>query len=272
MIRLAISGASEAVFRDVAARLRGAILQSAPADADAVAFIGAESPEPELVERLLAAGRPVLLASETLPAETLERLAAAGRLAVLNPDRYLPSRRLIRQQLDAGNLGEVGLVRLHRWEPAAAETAGLPAGLVRDLDLVVWLVDRLPELVYAVTAGRVVQVHLGFPGGGMALIDHCDGLPVGDGYTALSVIGSSGAVSADDHNDRQLVFRGGCPLAVRTGEGTAHLAVLVQQFVDDLQAGRDLSGSVAAWRDVLAVAGAVRRSLDSRRAVPLEGR
>ena len=35
---------------------------------------------------------------------------------VINPDRFLPSRQLIRQQIEAGKLGEVGLIRIHRWE------------------------------------------------------------------------------------------------------------------------------------------------------------
>jgi predicted dehydrogenase len=275
MIRLALSGAAETTCRDIASRLRGATLQiglnTLPEAFDAAVFLGPATPAVAEIERLLGAGKHVLLAAESfLPGEVLERLfATTGRagvcLEVVNPDRYLPSRRLIRQQLEAGKLGEVGLVRLHRWE-VAAESPGLPAGLVRDIDLAVWLAGKLPDLVYAV-AGACIQVHLGFPGGGMALIDYSGRLPGGDGYCSLSVIGSAGAAYADDHQNRQLVYQGGCPRAVLTSEGDAHLTALVQEFVDALRShsrGADQPTSPA-------VIDAVSRSLASRQAVRPEG-
>src|SRR5262249_44090281 len=120
--------------------------------------------------------------------------------------------------------------------------------------------------------GSLVQVHLGFPGGAMALIEHTDRLPPGDGYQSLAVIGTAGAAYADDHQNMQLAYRGGRPQAVRTEEEAGALAALVQDFADALRAGRDLSASVPAWQGVLAVADAARRSLASRQAVPLEGR
>ncbi len=203
------------------------------------------------------------------------------QLAVANPDRYLPSRQLIRQQLDAGRLGEVGLVRVHRWRSGhSAGPQAAPAALVRDLDLALWLIGRPPDVVFAVehsaktadgVSGQFVQVHLGLPGGATALIDYCDRLPAGDGYDSLSVIGSAGAAYADDHQNMQLIYRGGRPQAVRTDEGPQQLAALVQQFVDAIAAGRDLSPSVAAWQDVLGVVACVRQSIESRQAIAREG-
>jgi predicted dehydrogenase len=263
MMRLAVNGVEDATRRKIADRLRGAVLSVDEADCDAAVFLG---PVPaDRVERLLAADKPVLLAGETPPAEALDRLAATGRLAIVNPDRSLPSRRLIRQQLDAGKLGEVGLVRLHRWEPAAAK-----GGLLRDLDLVLYFVGKLPERAYAVEAGPFVQVHLGFPGGGMALLDHFTALPPGDGYASLSVIGSTGAAYADDHHNSQLLYQGGPARAVRTGEGNRYLVGLLEEFAAALRTGRDLSASVADWRRLLSVSDAVSKSLASRQAVALE--
>jgi predicted dehydrogenase len=210
--------------------------------------------------------------------ESLSRAArAAGvQFAVVNPDRYLPSRQLIRQQL--GNaIGEPGLIRLHHWLPAgsAPDAAGLPDPLLRDLDVTLWLAGRRPEHVYAVERrvdGRYVQVHLGFPGGAMALLDFTDRLPGGDGYQSLSVIASSGAAYADDHQNVQLLYRGGHPQAVRTGEQAGQLAAIAREFVDALRAGRDLmTANAATWKDVFTVADAVRQSLASGRAVALEG-
>jgi predicted dehydrogenase len=219
----------------------------------------------------------MLLVADPCPSgEMIEALYAAARasgvqLAVVNPDRYLPSRRLIREQL-GGPLGEPGLIRLHRWEPAKPEQpAGLPEPLLRDLDTTLWLMRRRPDRVYAIgqgTDGRYVQVHLGFPGGGMALLDYDGRLPAGDGYQSLHVIASTGAAYADDHQNTQLLYRGGHPQAVRTEERVGQLAALAQEFIDGLRAGRDLS-TEAEWRAVSVVAGAVRRSLAAGTAVAL---
>ena len=299
MIRLAVSR-EEANYREVATRLRGATIESCfdafqtaapPATSDAVLFVEPCPPQAELIERCLSSGKHVLLAAESwLSSDVLERLSVAARqagvqLAVVNPDRFLPSRQLIRQQLDAGKLGEPGLVRVHRWEPATTEnerlSLRLPTPLMRDLELVLWLIGRPPNLVYAVehvvndrdtSRGRFVQVHLGFHGGGMALIDSADRLPPGEGYQSLSVIGSAGAAYADDHQNMQLVYRGGRPQAVRADEQSQPLTALTQDFADGLNASRDFSVSVAAWRSVLTVADAVQRSLASRQAIPREGR
>lgn len=289
MIRLAVSGMEEALWRDVASRLRGATISTClPLDQplattwEAVAFLGSGRPEPALIERWLNAGKHVLLAGDVpLPDDALANLFALAqrsnlRFLPINSDRYLPSRQLIWQQLDAGRLGEAVLVRLHRWE---AEEAGavvprseLPGGLLRDLDLTMWLFGKPPDRVYAVepSSGRLLQVHLGFAGGGMALIGWAHCLPPGDDYQFLSLIGSRGAAQVDDHLNVQLLFRGGHPQAVRTDEGVRRWAALLQDFVDALHSGGDSSGGQTNWKTVWAVAGAVRRSLETRQAVPLE--
>ena len=300
MIRWALWGVEDEIACAIATRLRGATVAACleasdihekPKLCDAVAFFGRAPLEPTVIERYLGAGLHVLLATEScLPNEVLKALSVIARrenvqLSLVNPDRCLSSRQLIKQQLDAGKLGDVGLVRVHRWEPVATESSlsprRLPAPLVHDLDLVLWLIGKTPDVVYAIeqtgnqrddSPGRCVQVHLGFAGGGMALIDFNDRLPPGDGYQSLSVIGSLGAAYADDHQNMQILYRGGQPLAVNAEEGVKQFAALLQEFVDDLQTGRDLSTSVTAWRDVLAVSDAVRRSLESRQAIPSEGR
>ncbi|MDX1946372.1 MAG: hypothetical protein SFU86_13305 [Pirellulaceae bacterium] len=197
--------------------------------------------------------------------------------AVLNPDRYLPSRQLIHRELSAGKLGEPGLVRMHRWLGAAAKpdksSPLLPTGLLQDLDVALWLVGRPVELVFAVERaahGRFTQVQLGFAGAGMALIDYTDRLPAGEGYAALSVIGSAGAAYADDHQNMQLLFRGGRPQGLRTDERAAASSLMIREFAADLAAGHDLRASVADWRTVLRVAGAAQASLATREAVRLE--
>ncbi|TXT23694.1 MAG: hypothetical protein FD138_3189 [Planctomycetota bacterium] len=217
-------------------------------------------------------------------------------MVVINPDRFLPSRQLIRQQLDTGKLGDVGLIRIHRWEhndsdvgwDQLASNAGPPicsqddvsqqnggpalrwshpTGLLRDLDLVLWLIGKLPDAVHAVeqsgSTSRTIQLHLGFPGGAMALIDYTNQLPNGDGYQSLSAIGSSGAAYADDHQNMQLVFRGGQAQAVRAEETGRRHSAAVQERIDSLQAGHDVAACVAEWQNVLIVAESVRQAISS---------
>ncbi len=297
MIRVAMSGEDEATCREISLRLRGAVV--VPCDAtgdghapttacDAVAFVGMKTPDADEVERSLVAGKHVLLATDARPLrdrmELLARTArqAGAQLSVVNPDHALPSRQLVRQQIASGKLGEVGLVRIHRWEPSVTEgvlnRGSLPGPLVRDLELAQWLFDKSPDVVYAVKqnaneqaaeSSDLAQVHLGFAGGGMALITYSNRLPPGDGYQSLSVIGSSGAAYADDHQDRQLVFAGGPPQAVRGGEGIT-LAPVIQEFVDALRDQHDLSASLSAWTRVWDVADAVQRSLESGQAIHRE--
>jgi predicted dehydrogenase len=287
-IRLAVCDRDAARRDRVAARLRGAVVvPDDPKACDAVMLVG----EPARAAEWLAAGKSVLLVAEPCPprevAEPLFAAAfAAGRatakqFALVNPDRYLPSRQLVRKQLLTGPLGEPGLVRLHRWEPAAPDRApdpaALPEQLVRDLDVVLWLTALEPDRVYAVgqsdAAGRYVQVHLGFPGGTAALLDFDGRLPVGDGYQSLSVIAQSGAAYADDHQNAQLLYRGGQPRAVRTEERAGQLAAVAQEFVDTLRAVGDLTtASASQWRNAFAAADAVAKSLASGQVVALEDR
>jgi predicted dehydrogenase len=281
MIRLALVEAADASMHASALPLRGTILASdAHADAcDAIAFLR-DAPL-ATIEHWLQQGKHILLTAPSLGPADAEALWAAARqvgvqFAFVNPERYRPTRRLLREQV-AGKLGAAGLVRIHRWEPAGAPSTtslGLPGPLVGDIDLALWLTRRTPNLVYAVEqpATAYVQVHLGFPGGGMALLDYAGGLPAGGDYQSLSVIAAAGAAYADDHQNMQLVYRGGQPQAVRTSEVAAQRAAMLQDFVDGLATGRDLSATVSEWRSVYAVAEAVRQALAAQRAIPLEGR
>ena len=46
---------------------------------------------------------------------------------------------------------------------------------------------------------RIIQVHLGFADGGMALIDINSSVPVGDDYYSLSLIGADGSAYVAAH-------------------------------------------------------------------------
>ncbi len=286
MIRLAVIDAKDVRWQELTPRLRGVTLGASLAHAelhtiDGAVFVG--SPRTH-IERFLRAGKHVLVSADAgWSKEMLQSLTeiakeANARFTVANPERYLPSRRLIRQQLDAAKLGEPGLIRLHRWAPAEHDGSAL-----RDLDLVMWYFGKPPNLVYAVQH----VFHLGFPGGGMALLDHAVVAPspdrsttpaVGDRYDSLSVICSSGAAYADDHQNTQLIFRGGSTSAIRTDEGIQQWSALVQEFVDSIE-GQDSDPvmkttgleSYPTWPQVLTVSEAVHRSLRTKQAVVPEG-
>ena len=304
MIRLAVSGLNETGCNEIARRLRGASvgqasilsgcgsdrLEAYPTDFDAVAYVGPTSPDLAELNFAVQAGKHVLLATEKilsiddLDAAVDRGLAVGVQVVVVNPDRMLPSRQLIYGELRGTKLGVPGLIRIHRWEAVGAnrvrDPAKLPAPLVRDLDLVLWLTQQSPNLVYAVERRNVqssdnnsgtIQVHLGFADGGMALVEYADCLPTGDGYQSLSAICSNGAMYADDHPNRQLAFRGGLATAESPDEGLLPLVMLLQQFVDGLSKASPVQDGISPWRQVRALAGAVSRSLDSGNAVPLEG-
>jgi predicted dehydrogenase len=259
-------------MHQVAPRLRGACLTSCNVSPDqrdaAIVFVpGHESN----VEPWLSVGKHVFLTPQAnFSAErlkTFEKIAlqANARLGLANPDRYLPSRQLIRQQLDAGKLGAPGLIRIHRWESARTLAA-----LLVDLDLVFWYFGKTPTIAHAVGHASCVQAHLGFPNGGMALIDLVRSFPAGDSYYSLSLIGASGAAYADDHANMQLLFRDNATRAVRSDEGVMALTALAQDFIDAIRTGRDLSASLQEWYNVLAVGEAIGRSMATQQPASLQ--
>ena len=181
---------------------------------------------------------PVTSAAAQVDSLTDQFRAAGVCLMVSGTLRYLPSQQVLKQRLDAGTLGTLGLLRAHRWRGrTGAPTTDLPpadrcrALSVPYLDLANWLFSAQPDLVYARAAEPgYVQIHLGFGAGGMALIDVSDDLPPGDGYRSVTVIGSAGAGYADDHHNRNLVFGGGDAAARDPGEGNLDLVAELEEF------------------------------------------
>jgi predicted dehydrogenase len=216
------------------------------------------------------------LSQTVLPRAAETAAKSHAILSIVNPTQFLPSRRLIRQRIAEGKLGQTGLIRSHRWEPRTKIVAddSLPTPLLRDLDVVLSIAVAAPNSVYARqcsrTDQRLLTVHLGFADGAMALVDYTDRLPDGDPYQALSVIGSQGAAYADDQLNQQLMFQGGHPQAVVADEDARQRAAIVQQFADEIQSGDDGTGSIHNWRRVLAVADSIAHSLAAGQAVTRE--
>jgi myo-inositol 2-dehydrogenase/D-chiro-inositol 1-dehydrogenase len=216
-----------------------------------------------LFERAASAGKHILVdwPLALAPSRADEVIAACEQagvcLMVGQESRFLPSVQAVKASLDSGKLGEPGLLRLHRWEaPPPGKAPARP--LTREIDLACWFFGDGPSTIFATSRPSTgtewpdyVHLHLGFPNGGMALIDHAQMLPAGGGYFSLSLIGSAGAAYADDHHNRQLLFKGGHPSAVLTEEGAGLLAML-QEFIDAVQENRP---PLVTWADYLRASG-----------------
>ena len=144
-----------------------------------------------------------------------------------------------------------------------------------EIDLSHWLFGSAAATVYAVgrrlgspESGRpdFVQLHLGFQDGGMAVIGYAATLPAGDGYTSVSMVGSTGGVHGDDAHNVNLVYRGGPPSAMRTGYGHGHVLALLQEFVDSISEGREPDNRGSDALAAIQVAEAAQQSMASGRA------
>ena len=236
------------------------------------------------VKRLAKLGKPVLLEAPPVdsPAEwqALKELSTAkdSLLKVTSPSRYFPAVQSIRSTLDAGKLGEVGLIRIHRWEPSPRAATTWSELLYADLDLATWLTGAAVQTVFAldnsaeIKPGRVpsaIQIHLGFTTGAMALIDVSRELPKGDDYYSLSVIGSRGAAYADDHRNVQLSYTGGTPRGWRVDADRLARLAQIQGFVRAVHESKQNNAMPDEISGALNLLAAIRESIATKRAVSL---
>ncbi len=239
---------------------------------DAVAVHSPLSRRCQMVCQAAAAGKHVLvdapMAGSLAEAErAIDACRSSGvQLMVGSPLRFMPYQRTVRESLDAGKLGAPGLLRLHHWHPASETLAGsgTPQGLSLDLiigevDIACWLFNAAPEVIYAhafrddlLDCG--MQLHLGFPAGGMALIDCARVLPTGSGpYYSLTLIGSTGAAYADDQHNTNLLFRDGTQ-GLRVDQGHGYFGLQLQEFVDAVHQARTPNSSGEQGKRAIEVA------------------
>ena len=207
-------------------------------DFDAV-VIDADPDQAASLAKAAAAGKPALAGP------LLADIAALGQAdTMLMPAhtwRFLPSIQAVKRSLDAGKLGEPGLLRIHRWLPPEATPESLTERILPDADLACWMFGGAPEKVWTLQTPSnpdYIQFHLGFANGGMAMIDIACSLPPGGDYFSLSIIGATGTAYADDHHNMNLLYAGDQPNALRTSEGRADLAGQLQEFVDAIHEQR----------------------------------
>ena len=247
---------------------------------DAVLISESSDSRANLAIRFAERGKHVCVSSPLAPSAQIATdvinacRSANVRLMVAHSLRFMPSQQAVKSALTDGKLGEPGLLRMHRWTESTGQSDPddiVMGQTVDGIDLAIWLFDGMPTEVYAVSRPSYVQVHLGFADGGMALIDDAQTLPGGDGYFSLSLIGSTGAAYADDHHNRNLLFRGGDPSAIETGQGSLHLTAQLQEFVAAIEEQREPAANGADSQAALQVAEAAVASLQSRQALRLIG-
>jgi myo-inositol 2-dehydrogenase/D-chiro-inositol 1-dehydrogenase len=235
---------------------------------------------------------PLALSSTDAEEVTSACRAADVRLMVGAASRFVPTTRVVKESIDSGKLGQPGLLRIHRWEsrdtgdwPTLKAEAALDGGsvmgqIIRELDLATWMFGSMPTEVYAIGRKQggaglpdhdYVQVHLGFPNDGMALIDYSAALPAGQGYSSLSVIGSTGAAYSDNHQNMNLLYRGGSPQALDTGYGAQHVLAQLQEFVDAITEERDPMVTGEDGTAAVQVAEAVKSAIDSGHSAKMNG-
>lgn len=293
MLRLAlIDGTREQVelAAQAVSRLRQVrlLINAALDHVDGVWIAGPLAQRAELALRAAQAGKHVLIESPwtdsiTAADRIIQACAAAGvKLMLSSSLRYRPSIAAVKAALDSGKLGQTALLRVHSWQPPTADQpADLQPLIVQHLDLAAWMFRASPTEIFA--QGRpaegdrrwpdYVQLHLGFPDGGMALISLAQGLPDGDDYDSLSVVGSTGAAYADDHYQTHLLYRGEAPRAVKSDESLMTVAAQLREFVTAIAANREPASSGADGITALRLAEAAQQSLSAGQPVCLqEGR
>jgi predicted dehydrogenase len=181
--------------------------------------------------------------------------------------RYLPSVAQIKRELDVGNLGVPGLLRFHDW---GGKRTIDDQRLAETLDLAAWLFGQPPDKVYAVEQADYVQIHLAFENDGMAVIDIDANEALREPYQSLHLIGSDGAVYADDHRNMQLAIGSQGIAAINTTDEQLAWLPLLESFGEVIRARasqRDLWSQIAAVKRCVA---ALRRSLVEHQPISVE--
>ncbi|MDG2220699.1 MAG: hypothetical protein P8L85_04930 [Rubripirellula sp.] len=211
----------------------------------------------------------LLLSPFQVDEDYLDELAASEKVVPALQARFQPSVHQIKTEVDAGNLGLPGLLRSHDWDRSCALD---DQRLADHLDIAAWYFGRLPCVVYAVSRRDYVQMHLGFEGDGMAMMDVDAGDSLGGSYRSLHLIGSGGAAYADDHENVQLAIDARGIEAVLTSQCDAAWVNLLRAFCDVIRVG---DSQQSQWRHIMAIkrlVGAVHQSIAQQRPVTLESR
>jgi len=271
-----VANSLEAALRNQSAEFDAVVVRMPLPKREAAVRRAAEAGKHVLVEAPIAASVPVMQAAIDACTQAEVCLAIGDTL------RFLPSSQTIMSRLSDGKLGVPGLLRVHRWRSLAVRP-GLSESVFGDVDLALWLFGAKPTDVFALGRGSTessegsgampdyLQIHFGFPSGGMAILDFSMALPSGQDYDSLSLIGSSGAAYADDHHNTHLLYRGGNPSALVSHPGHLHVVREHQAFVDAIIDRTPPLVGGKECRTAQQVTDAIGRSLESGQVLHAQG-
>ncbi len=248
-IRIQLPPARKGLYEQALTRLRGVEVADGP---NADALISGEGVMDPCVPCLL--DRP-----EGIPLSQLKALASSS--ASVMPGhvcRFFPGIRQVQQRHAGGHLGEPGLLRIHHWRPEQQPVWELGFG---EVDLALWLFRAMPVRQHSLALPEYLQLHLGFPNDGMAVIDVAANRPGSDPYYSLHLIGSEGAAYADDHHNAHLLMDQRGTRAVLQGRNERLAVVaMMEEFASGLREKRawsvTLADSIRAHQTIQEVANA----------------
>lgn len=191
--------------------------------------------------------KPVLLFG-SLPIEGIPLIIPAL------PKRFSPEVIALRESVEAGNLGKLGLLRMHLWNQKESDEI---QEMVHAIDLALWFFGANPEHIHGTTSAenevKCSLIHLGFKCGGMALLDFTNSLPSGDNYESLSLIGSKGAAYTDDHRNRNLFFNVGAPDAKCPDTSMNFIGPMLEDFTQRIKTGANLESNSKSYNEAFKI-------------------
>lgn len=194
----------------------------------------------ELIGRLAAFGKPILASGPIVTdLDELRELftvcdASKVPLVAERALRFSPYYQIPRDRLADGDLGRPGLLRVHDWQSQqSAQSRPAIDWIERQVHNAMEIFGDRPDVIHGreLTSQRGLQLHLGFPEGGMALLGQAWKHEGGGPYSCVTLIGSSGASYADDHRNANLLM-GDALEGLTVGMESTPLARQLADFCD----------------------------------------
>ncbi len=243
---------------------------------DACVMLAPNSISREQIETLANSGKHILVEANYTDITHLDKISEIWKLAgatccAAQIRRFTPYATAIREGLDKKQLGEPGLVRIHRWlekDQVEPPQTVLWAATVGEIDLACSLFDSPLEVVsaQAITGQQGIVIHLGFQSG-MAIVD-CS-IHAGKPFYTASLIGSKGAAYADDHHNTNLLMKSET-LGLNVAQDSDSLRLQIESFVDTIKSGSD-DTTIDEMKRAIRVSQSAIKSAGSGQAAKFDG-
>ena len=173
----------------------------------------------------------------------------APRIMPAHQWRFSPSVLPVAESRRIGQLGEPGLLRIHHWLTTPSDPLAMAFAQV---DLAHWFFGCRPRHIHTLSRENYLHYHLGFPDGGMALIDIATSRPGEENYYSMHLVGSEGAAYADDHRNVHLQFgTGGTRAHLHPPNELLAVQAMLAEFTAGLREDRPWSVGISETSDVL---------------------